>query len=151
LLRLTQCSFINNEFVKGVEGKTFETINPSDESVICSVHEATEKDVDIAVKAARAAFEGEWRNVTPGDRGRFLYKLADLIERDLNIIAAVESLDNGKAYSIAKGDIGAVVGCLRYYAGWADKIEGKVVDTGSDTFNYIRKEAIGVCGQIIPW
>jgi len=143
--------FINGEFVKGVEGKTFEVINPSDESVICSVHEATEKDVDIAVKAARAAFEGEWRKVTPGDRGKMLFKLADKFEENLDTLAAVESLDNGKAITMAKVDVGMCASTLRYYAGWADKIEGKVVDTNAETFNYIRKEPIGVCGQIIPW
>jgi aldehyde dehydrogenase (NAD+) len=143
--------FINNEFVKAVDGKTFEVINPADESVICSVSEATEKDVDIAVAAARKAFEGEWRQVTPGDRGKLLFKLADLFEQNIKTLAAVESLDNGKAFTMAMGDVGACVGCLRYYGGWADKIEGKVVDTTPDTFNYIKKEPIGVCGQIIPW
>ncbi|KAF2667765.1 aldehyde dehydrogenase, allergen Cla h 10 [Microthyrium microscopicum] len=143
--------FINGEFVKGVEGKTFEVINPSDESVICSVSEATEKDVDIAVKAARAAFEGEWRKVTPEDRGKYLHKLADLFERDLETLAAIETLDNGKAFSMAKGDVGMCVSTLHYYAGWADKIEGKVIDTNHETFNYVKKEPIGVCGQIIPW
>ncbi|KAL1599643.1 aldehyde dehydrogenase (NAD(P)(+)) ald5 [Paraconiothyrium brasiliense] len=143
--------FINNEFVKGVDGKTFEVINPTDESVICSVHEATEKDIDIAVSAARKAFEGSWRRETPEHRGRLLVKLADLFEANSDELAAVESLDNGKAISMAKGDVAAAAGCLRYYGGWADKIEGKVVDTTPDTFNYIKKEPIGVCGQIIPW
>ncbi|KAF2401449.1 aldehyde dehydrogenase, allergen Cla h 10 [Trichodelitschia bisporula] len=143
--------FINNEFVKSVEGKTFEVINPSDESVITSVYEATEKDVDLAVAAARKAFEGDWRKVTPEQRGKFLYKLADLFEKNLELLAAVESLDNGKAITMALGDVGACAGCLRYYAGWADKIEGKVVDTSHDTFNYVKREPIGVCGQIIPW
>jgi len=143
--------FINNEFVKGVDGQTFEVINPSDESVICSVHEATEKDVDVAVKAARAAFEGEWRQVTPQQRGIYLNKLADLFERDADTLAAIESLDNGKALTMAKGDVGMCVGTFRYYAGWSDKIEGKVIDTSPDTFNYVKREPIGVCGQIIPW
>jgi len=143
--------FINNEWVKGVDGKTFETINPSTEEVICSVHEATEKDVDIAVAAARKSFEGPWRKETPENRGRLLVKLADLIEKNIDLLAAVESLDNGKALSMAKGDIGMVAGCLRYYGGWADKIEGKVIDTNTDTFAYTRQEPIGVCGQIIPW
>jgi aldehyde dehydrogenase (NAD+) len=143
--------FINNEFVKGVDGKTFEVINPSTEDVICSVHEATEKDVDIAVAAARKAFEGDWRKVTPGDRGKMLFKLADLFEKHIESLAAVESLDNGKAITMAHGDVGACVGTLRYYGGWADKIEGKVVDTTHDTFNYVKKEPIGVCAQIIPW
>jgi len=143
--------FINNEWVKGVDGKTFEVINPSTEKVICSVSEATEKDVDIAVAAARKAFDGEWKHTTPEQRGKYLNKLATLIERDVDILAAVESLDNGKALAMAKGDLGAVAGCLRYYGGWADKIEGKVIDTNKDTFTYTRQEPIGVCGQIIPW
>jgi len=143
--------FIDNEFVKGVDGKTFEVINPSTEEVICSVHEATEKDVDIAVAAARKAFEGQWRKETPEKRGKLLNNLASLFEKNIDLLASVESLDNGKAVSMAKVDIGMAAGCLRYYGGWADKIEGKVVDTSPDTFNYIKKEPIGVCGQIIPW
>jgi len=143
--------FINNEFVKAQDGKTFEVINPSDESVTCSVYEATEKDVDIAVSAARKAFEGPWRKETPENRGKLLVKLADLFEKNLDLLASIEALDNGKAANMAKVDIGMCAGCLRYYGGWADKIEGKVTDTGPDTFNYIKKEPIGVCGQIIPW
>lgn len=143
--------FINNEFVKGVDGKTFDVINPTNEKVITSVHEATEKDVDVAVSAARKAFEGEWRTVTPEQRGKYLVKLADLFEKNLDLLAAIESLDNGKALSMAKVDVGMAAGCLRYYGGWADKIEGKVIDTSSDTFNYTQQEPIGVCAQIIPW
>jgi aldehyde dehydrogenase (NAD+) len=143
--------FINNEFVEGVEKKTFEVINPSTEEVICSVSEATEKDVDIAVAAARKAFEGEWKKVTPQGRSIALLKLASLLEANMDLLAAVESLDNGKSISLARGDIGAVVGCLRYYGGWADKIEGKTIDINPDTFHYTRQEPIGVCGQIIPW
>lgn len=137
-------SFINNEFQKGVDGKTFEVINPSDESVICSVHEATEKDVDIAVAAARKALNGEWRATTPQTRGKLLTNLANLFEKNLNLLAAVESLDNGKAISMAKADIGACAACLRYYGGWADKIEGKVIDTAPDSFNYVRKEPVSL-------
>jgi len=143
--------FINNEWVKGVDGKTFEVINPSTEKVITSVHEATEKDVDIAVSAARKAFEGPWRKETPENRGKLLVKLANLFEENMELLSAVEALDNGKAQSMAKVDIGMCVGCLRYYGGWADKITGQVVDTTPDTFNYVKKEPIGVCGQIIPW
>ncbi|KAK6826089.1 aldehyde dehydrogenase [Apiospora arundinis] len=143
--------FINNEWVEGCDKKTFEVINPSTEEVICSVSEATEKDVDIAVAAARKSFEGEWRKVTPQERGKLLYKLADIAEKNTDLLAAVESLDNGKSITMAKGDVGAVVGCLRYYAGYADKIEGKTIDTNPDTFAYTRLEPIGVCAQIIPW
>jgi len=143
--------FINNEFVKAVDGKTFEVINPTTEEVICSVQEATEKDVDVAVAAARKAFDGEWRKVTPEQRGKYLNTLANLFEENVDLLAAVESLDNGKAFTMAKGDVGAAAGCLRYYGGWADKIEGKIIDTDPGTFNYTKKEPIGVCGQIIPW
>ncbi|TEY60745.1 hypothetical protein BOTCAL_0177g00210 [Botryotinia calthae] len=128
--------FINNEWVK---------------EVITSVHEATEKDVDIAVAAARKAYEGEWRHVTPEARGKLLVKLAELVEKNADLLAAVESLDNGKAISLSKGDVAGVSGCLRYYGGWADKIEGKVIDTDPEYFTYTKQEPIGVCGQIIPW
>lgn len=143
--------FINNEFVEGVEKKTFEVINPSTEEVICSVHEATEKDVDVAVAAARKAFDGPWRKATPQQRGIYLLKLAELCEKNLDLLASVEALDNGKSITMARGDVGAVIGCIRYYGGWADKIEGKTIDINPDMFHYTRREPIGVCGQIIPW
>ncbi|KAJ6137096.1 hypothetical protein N7471_003582 [Penicillium samsonianum] len=143
--------FINNEFVKGVDGKTFETLNPTTEKPITSVYEASEKDVDIAVKAAREAFEGPWKKVTPSDRGRMLTKLADLFERDMETLASIEALDNGKAVTMAKVDIANAAGCLRYYGGWADKITGQTIDTNSETLSYTRHEPVGVCGQIIPW
>lgn len=106
------------------------------------MHEATEKDVDIAVDAARKAFEGPWRKETPENRGKLLVNLANLFEKNLDLLAAVESLDNGKAITMAKVDVGMCAGCLRYYGGWADKIEGKVIDTTHDTFNYTKKEPV---------
>lgn len=143
--------FINNEWVDSVDKRTFEVINPATEKVICSVIEASEKDVDIAVAAARHAFEGVWRTETPEQRGKYLTNLAQLIEKNADLLAAVESLDNGKAVNMAKNDVRGVAACIRYYAGWADKIEGKVIDTNPDTFTYTKQEPIGVCGQIIPW
>ncbi|KAF8462373.1 aldehyde dehydrogenase domain-containing protein [Kalaharituber pfeilii] len=144
--------FINNKFVPSIEGKTFEVINPTNEEVITSVHEATAKDVDVAVAAARKAFEeGAWPKTTPSERGRLLAKLGDLIERDAELLAFIDALDNGKSISLARGDIDIVLDTIRYYAGWADKVHGKVVETAVDKFNYIRYEPIGVCGQIIPW
>lgn len=134
--------FINNEWVEGVDKQKFEVINPSTEEVICSVHEGTEKDVDIAVAAARKAFEGVWRETTPQQRGLYLLKLADLLEKNADLLAAVESLDNGKSISMAKGDVAAVVGCIRYYGGWADKIEGKTLDISPDMFHYTRPEPV---------
>lgn len=92
--------------------------------------------------AARKAFEGTWRKESPETRGKYLVKLADLFEKNIDLLAAVESLDNGKAITMAKGDVAGCAGCLRYYGGWADKIEGKVIETSHDTFNYTRKEPV---------
>ncbi|WAO90239.1 Hypothetical protein NCS54_00765900 [Fusarium falciforme] len=143
--------FINGQWVESVDKKKLEVVNPSTEEVITSVFEGTEKDVDLAVSAARTAFETTWKRSTPEDRGRLLYKLADLAEENKELLAAVESLDNGKSINNARGDVSAVIGCLRYYAGWADKIEGKTIDIAPDMFHYTRSEPLGVCGQIIPW
>ncbi|KZF19479.1 aldehyde dehydrogenase [Xylona heveae TC161] len=143
--------FINNQFVSGVDKQTFDTINPATEEVICAVQEATEKDVDHAVEAARKAFEGEWSKVTPENRGRLLTRLADLFLENIDILAAIESLDNGKAISMSKADVTGAAGCLRFYGGFADKIEGRTIETVPETFNYTRKEPLGVVGQIIPW
>ncbi|KAF7562438.1 hypothetical protein G7046_g1725 [Stylonectria norvegica] len=143
--------FINGEWVESVDKKRFEVINPATEEVITSVAEGNEKDIDLAVSAARKAFDTTWKLVTPQGRGLLLLKLADLAEENKEILAAVESLDNGKSINNARGDVGAVIGCLRYYAGWADKIEGKTIDIAPDMFHYTRSEPIGVCGQVIPW
>ncbi|KAI0484419.1 aldehyde dehydrogenase [Xylariaceae sp. FL0804] len=143
--------FINNEFIEGVDKKTFEVINPATEEVICSVCEATEKDIDIAVAAARKAFEGSWRLTTPQQRGLYMNKLANLLEEKSELLSAVESLDNGKSINMARGDVGNVIGVIRYYAGWADKIRGQTIDVNPESFHYTKQEPLGVCGQIIPW
>ena len=119
--------FINNEFVEAVDGKKFETINPTTGNVIAQVSEASEKDVDIAVEAAIDAYNNVWCHVEAKERSRLLNKLADLIERDLEELAALESLNNGKTFSLAKdSDLPFAIDCYRYYAGWSDKIHGKV-------------------------
>ncbi|VUC27063.1 unnamed protein product [Clonostachys rosea] len=143
--------YIDGRWVRGVEEKTFETINPTTEEAIVAVHEAGPQDVDIAVKAARGAFDGIWSQTSPSSRGFMLIKLAELFESNIRTLAAIESLDNGKPLKQAEGDVKLAASCLRYYGGWADKIHGKTIDTGPGCFDYTRHEAIGVCGQIIPW
>jgi aldehyde dehydrogenase (NAD+) len=143
---------INNCWVPSESGKTFATINPSTGEEICQVAEADAADVDKAVKAARAAFEGPWRKMRASERGRLLYRLADLIEANADELARLETLDNGKPLSIAKAvDVAKTVGCYRYFAGWADKVQGKTIPIDGDFFCYTRHEPIGVVGQIIPW
>jgi aldehyde dehydrogenase (NAD+) len=144
---------INNRWVPSVSGKTFPTINPSTGEEICQIAEADAADVEKAVAAARAAFEhGPWRKFQASDRGRLINRLADLIEANGDELAALESLDNGKPVSVAKAvDVAATVGCLRYFAGWADKVHGKTIPIDGDFFCYTRHEPVGVVGQIIPW
>jgi aldehyde dehydrogenase (NAD+) len=144
---------INNRWVDSASGKTFPVINPSTGEEICQVAEADSADVDQAVQAARAAFErGPWRKMPASARGSLLNRLADLIEKHSNELAALESLDNGKPYSVAKAvDVPATVACYRYFAGWADKVQGRTIPIDGKFFCYTRLEPVGVVGQIIPW
>jgi aldehyde dehydrogenase (NAD+) len=144
---------IGGKWVNAVSGKTFPTVNPATEEVICHVAEGDAADIDLAVKAARKAFEsGAWTKANASDRGRMLNKLADLIETHADELAALEALDNGKPLSVAKAaDLPLVIKCYRYYAGWADKIHGKTIPIEGDYFCYTRHEPVGVVGQIIPW
>src|ERR1700726_2316140 len=143
---------INNQWVPSESGKTFPTMDPSTGEEICQVAEADAADVDQAVKAARAAFEGPWRKLRASERGRLLYRLADLIEANAEELARIESLDSGKPLSIARSvDVAKTVACYRYFAGWADKVQGKTIPIDGDFFCYTRHEPIGVVGQIVPW
>ncbi len=144
---------INNRWVPSESGRTFATINPSTGEEICQVAEADAADVDKAVKAARAAFEqGPWKKMRASERGRLLHRLADLIEKDSETLARLETLDNGKPLHVAKAvDVAKTIACYRYFAGWADKVQGKTIPIDGDFFCYTRHEPIGVVGQIIPW
>ena len=144
---------IGDEFRPSVSGRTFATVNPATEEVICEVAESDAADVDLAVHAARAAFEtGPWSRMDARDRGRLLTRLADLIEKNFDELAALETLDNGKPISDSRAaDLPLVIDCLRYYGGWADKIQGHTIPIRGDYFCCTRREPIGVCGQILPW
>jgi aldehyde dehydrogenase (NAD+) len=144
---------INNRWVPSESGKTFATVNPSTGEEICQVAEADAVDVDNAVQAARRAFdEGPWKKMRASERGRLLHRLADLIEQNAEQLARLETIDNGKPLSIAKAvDVTKTIACYRYFAGWADKIQGKTIPIDGDFFCYTRHEPIGVIGQIIPW
>jgi aldehyde dehydrogenase (NAD+) len=142
-----------NRWVPSESGRTFATINPSTGEEICQVAEADAADVDKAVAAARAAFDqGPWRKMSASERGRMLHRLAGLIEQNADELARLETLDNGKPLSIAKAvDVTKTIACYRYFAGWADKVQGKTIPIDGDFFCYTRHEPIGVIGQIIPW
>lgn len=144
---------IDNEWVDSSSGRRFETIDPATGETICDVAEAGTADVDKAVRAARFAFErGEWSQISAIRRGEMLYKLADLIERNIVELARLETLDNGKPLNESLNiDLPLTIACYRYFAGWADKIQGKTIPISGPFFCYTRHEPIGVVGQIIPW
>ncbi|MDB4810006.1 aldehyde dehydrogenase family protein [bacterium] len=148
----TDC-FINGQWLPAKSGKTFPTINPATEEVIAMVAEGDAADVDAAANAARNAFDsGPWREMDARDRGRLMYLLADRMEQEIESLAALETLDNGKPYQDSLNvDLPLAIDCLRYYAGYADKIHGSTIPIRGNHFCYTRKEPVGVAGQIIPW
>ncbi len=145
--------FINGKWVDSVSGKTFDTLNPATEKVITSVAEGDSADIDLAVIAARAAFEnGPWEKTGARDRGRILLKIANLLEKHQDELALLDTLDNGKPITeTTNADIPLAIDCFLYYAGWADKIHGETIPVRGEFFNYTLRDPVGVVGQIIPW
>jgi phenylacetaldehyde dehydrogenase len=146
---------IDGKMVDAVSGKTFTVYNPATGGVIASVPEGDAADVDLAVAAARRAFdERRWGRITPSERGRILWRIADLIERDLEELAELESIDNGKPYAVARvADLPLAVDMFRYMGGWATKITGSTLPLSlpGEYLSYTVREPVGVVGQIIPW
>jgi phenylacetaldehyde dehydrogenase len=146
---------IDDEWVAAASGKTFPVYNPATGDVLAHVAEADREDVDRAVKAARRAFDqGPWRKMTGSQRGRLLWKLADLIEQHLEEFAELESIDNGKPLAVARvADVPLTVDMFRYMGGWATKMTGTTIPWSApgDFLSYTVREPVGVVGQIIPW
>ncbi|MBI2678914.1 MAG: aldehyde dehydrogenase family protein [Candidatus Koribacter versatilis] len=150
---------IGGKWSEAASGKTFDTYNPATGEVLARVAEGDREDIERAVKAARKAFEvGPWSTMTASERGKLMWRLADLLEKNLEEFATLESLDNGKPLSIARAaDVPLAVDLFRYMAGWATKIEGATFPIsvpyapGAKFFAYTRREPVGVVGQIIPW
>ncbi|MFN2598274.1 MAG: betaine-aldehyde dehydrogenase [Pyrinomonadaceae bacterium] len=144
--------FIDGKFVDAESGKTFQTPNPATGETLAEVAEADKADIDKAVAAARRAFEGKWAKVSARERGRMLYKLAQLIESNAKQLAELETADNGKPIRESLYiDVPATAENFEYFAGWATKIEGETIPVPGQFFNYTLREPVGVCGQIIPW
>jgi phenylacetaldehyde dehydrogenase len=150
---------IGGKWVEASSGKMFDVFNPATGEVIAKAAEGGAMDADLAVKAARKAFEsGPWRTMKPSDRSKLMWKLADLMEQHLDEFAELESLDNGKPVTVARvADVPLAIDHLRYMAGWATKISGKTFpisvpyDPVSKYFAYTLKQPVGVVAQIIPW
>jgi len=147
-----QLLLIDGVRVPSVSGRTFKSLNPATEQAIATIAEGSEADVDLAVAAARRAFEGPWRNMRASERGHILMRWADLLNRHAAEIAELESLDAGKPISaVLRQDFPAAIDTLTYYAGWADKIGGDVVNARNDALTYTVREPVGVVAAIVPW
>jgi len=148
---------IDGKWVQAKSGKTFEVQDPATEMLLANVAEGDAADVDAAVKAARKALEGPWGRMSPSARGRIIHKIGDLILQHLDELAQLESLDNGKPFSVARvADVPLSADMFHYMSGWATKIEGKHIPLSTlaapgQYLSYTRPEPIGVVGQIIPW
>ncbi|NMO05108.1 aldehyde dehydrogenase family protein [Gordonia sp. TBRC 11910] len=148
---------IDGADVASASGATFPTLDPSNGEVLAQVSTGTAEDVDLAVAAARRALRGPWKDMTPGERGKILWKIADLIEERTDEFAVLESLDTGKSVTIARAvDVPLVVEWFRYFAGWPSKLEGATIPVtapaGPGKYHaYTRREPVGVVGAIIAW
>ncbi len=146
---------IGGAWVEARSGKTFETYNPATGEVLAQVAEGDRADIDLAVAAARKAFEsGPWPDMSPSERGRLMWKLSDLIEQHHEELAELETLDNGKPLLFSRiVDVPTAVDVFRYMAGWATKVEGNTIPISArgKYFAYTLRDPVGVVGQIIPW
>ncbi|MFQ5934518.1 MAG: aldehyde dehydrogenase family protein [Dehalococcoidia bacterium] len=144
---------IDGKWVDPRSGDTLDAINPATEEVLATIAAAGREDVNLAVEAARRAFEeGPWSSMHPSARGKLLYKLAQLVSDNAEELATIDTMDMGKPIrETLRWDLPAVIDCLEYYAGWADKIHGETIPVKGANFNYTRREPVGVVGQIIPW
>src|SRR3979409_2380010 len=144
---------IDGQWVDGA--KKFDTINPATGEVLTQIAEGSTTDVDRAVDAARRALEdrnGPWRKMSASERGRLIWKLADLVEKNIDELSELETIDNGKPiFESRYVDMPMVIDVLRYYAGWATKIHGETVNSFETAFTYTLREPVGVVGLIVPW
>lgn len=145
------CLFIGGEWVRPRSGRVIASIDPSTEEVWAEVAEADERDVDDAVAAAKAALKGPWSKLTPSQRGGLIHRLSELLRRDADLLATIESRDNGKPFKDTKGEMQRAADWLAYFAGAADKVSGDQIPYNPSALAYTRREPMGVVGAILPW
>jgi len=142
---------IDGEWVEARSGRTFEVVNPATAEPMATVPDAGAEDVDRAVKAARRAFDGAWRDATAQERGRVLFRIADTVRREAKRLATLETLNSGKPLAESEFDISDAATCFEYYGGLATKIHGEVLPVPDNALSMALKEPVGVAAQIIPW
>ena len=145
--------FLNGAWVEAADGATREILNPASNQVIGVIADGGERDADSAIGFARRSFdEGPWPQMRAGERASYLFKLADLIEKNADALAELETRNNGKPLREAKFDVADAAGCFRYYAGLITKPLGQTYEVGDPAIQaMVVREPVGVCGQIIPW
>ena len=145
--------FINGQWEDAASGRSFESVNPAKGEVWATAPEGDADDVDRAVMAARAAFEsGPWGSITPTEQGHLIRRLGDLVKENIDYLAELETLDNGKAIRETGGvEMPAIANWYYYFAGLADKIQGETIPLGNSMLNYTLREPVGVVGAIVPW
>ncbi len=144
--------FINGEWREAAGGKVLDVVNPATEEIIAQVPSAEKSDVDDAVAAARAAFNGPWSKLSARERGRLVWKIGERLLERADEIARLETLHNGKPIFESRHiEIPAAAECFQYYAGWADKVTGETIPTRGSALTYTLREPIGVVAAIVPW
>ncbi|WP_242144631.1 MULTISPECIES: betaine-aldehyde dehydrogenase [unclassified Bacillus cereus group] len=145
--------YINGEWVESISGKTRNIINPFNQEIIATVTEGDEEDAKLAIKAARAAFDqGNWVSTPANERGELVQKIAELIRRDKEELAKLETLDTGKTFIESQADMDDIVNVFQYFAGLADKCGGEIISSPiPNSQSRIVREPVGVCAQITPW
>src|SRR5439155_10181633 len=142
---------VDGEWVPARTGRTSEVANPATAEPLATVPDGGAEDVDLAVKAARRAFDGAWHEVTAQERGRVLFRLADTVRREAKRLAALETLNSGKPIAESEFDIGDAATCFEYYGGLATKLHGEVLTVPDNALSLALKEPVGVAAQVIPW
>jgi len=144
--------FINNEWRDAASGETMDVVNPATEEVCATVPAADQRDLDAAVEAARAAFNGPWSRLSARERGRLVRRLGERLMERADEFARLETLHNGKPITEARHiEIPAAAECFEYYGGWADKVMGETIPVKGNYLNYTLREPLGVCAAIVPW
>jgi betaine-aldehyde dehydrogenase len=142
---------VDGEWTEARSGRTFEVRNPATGEPMATVPDAAAEDVDRAVKAARRAFDGGWRDVTAQERGRVLFRLADTVRRESKRLASLETLNSGKPLAESEFDISDAATCFEYYGGLATKLHGEVLPVPDNALSLALREPLGVAAQVIPW
>src|ERR1051326_2064952 len=146
--------FINGEFVDAKSGDTFATYNPATKEKTAACAWASAEDVDAAVRAARAQMEpgSDWQKMKPRDRGKILFRIAEMLTARAEEIGKIETIDNGKPiFESQYVDTPAAAECLYYFSGWSGKVTGETIPVADNAFTYTLREPVGVVGAITPW